>query len=153
MGLHLLLLLCAHTREGVDNGLFINLVPSFLIRWLKNFGNFYWILIGWFIMLSVPTFQLLILIYRRGNFLYIIGDVHQFISHCLFPWHAQTHTHTCSPGLAMPNTNFMAWIAVMWIREGFPGLGSGSYLSRWNYNFYRTLKTTSLFFYWNFNLF
>ena len=96
MGLHLLLLLCAHTREGVDNGLFINLVPSFLIRWLKNFGNFYWILIGWFIMLSVPTFQLLILIYRRGNFLYIIGDVHQFISHCLFPldpWHAQTHTH------------------------------------------------------------
>ena len=43
---------------------------SFLIRWRNNFGNFYWILIGWFIKLSFQTFQPLILIYRRVNFVY-----------------------------------------------------------------------------------
>ena len=36
--------------------------------WLHNFGDFYWILIGWSIKLNVQTFQPLIVIYRRGYF-------------------------------------------------------------------------------------
>ena len=62
------------SREEGDIGLFITLVPKlswcFLIRWLNDFGNFYLILIGWFINLSVQTFQQLILIYIRDNFVY-----------------------------------------------------------------------------------
>ena len=42
-------------------------IITFLIRWLNNLQ---WILIGWFIKFSVPTFQALILITRRGNLLY-----------------------------------------------------------------------------------
>ncbi len=43
-------------------------IITFLNHWLQNFGDFYWILISWFIKMSVQTFQALILIYRRGNF-------------------------------------------------------------------------------------
>ena len=39
----------------------------FLIRWLNVFGDF---LVGWFIKLSVQTFQSLIFLHRRGNFVY-----------------------------------------------------------------------------------
>ena len=46
------------------------LLKGFLIRWLNNFGDFSLILIGWFINLSVQTFQPLIIIYRRDNFVY-----------------------------------------------------------------------------------
>ena len=59
-------------REG-QMGCFFTLVPKvlhFLIYWLNIFGNFYWILIGWFIKLSGQMFWTLILIYRRGNFVY-----------------------------------------------------------------------------------
>ena len=42
-------------------------LTSFLICWL----NFFVFLIGWFIKLSVGTFQPLIEIYGRGNFVYI----------------------------------------------------------------------------------
>ena len=38
--------------------------------WFKNFGDFYWILIGCFNKLSFQTFQPLVIIYRRGNFVY-----------------------------------------------------------------------------------
>ena len=41
-------------------------------------------MISWFVKLSVQTFQPLIVIYRRGNFVYN-RDVHQFIGHCLIP--------------------------------------------------------------------
>ena len=57
--------------EERDIGLFITLVPiyfHFLIRILNNFLYFYSILIGLFIKFSVKTFQPLILIYKRGNF-------------------------------------------------------------------------------------
>ena len=46
-------------------------IITFFIRWLCNFGDFYWNLIGWFIKLSVQSFQPLIVIYRRGNILEI----------------------------------------------------------------------------------
>ena len=36
-------------------------------------------------MLSVLTFQPLIVIYRRSNFVFNIGQEHQFIGHCLIP--------------------------------------------------------------------
>ena len=39
-------------------------------------------MIGWNIKLSVQTFQPLIVIYKRSNF---IEDKHQFIGHCLIP--------------------------------------------------------------------
>ena len=45
----------------------------FLMCWLNNFEDFYWVLIGWFIKFSVQTFQPIILIYRRGNFKYHKG--------------------------------------------------------------------------------
>ena len=48
-------------------------------------GNFYQILIGHFISLSIQTFQPLITIWRRSNFIIIIGDVHQFFDHYLIP--------------------------------------------------------------------
>ena len=62
--------------ERGDNGVFITLVPKvffkncFLILWLNNFEDFWGILIGWFMKLSVQTFQPLISIYRRVNFVY-----------------------------------------------------------------------------------
>ena len=57
------------SKEGGEIGLFITVVPKvyntfFLIRWLNNFGYFYWILIGLFMKLSVQTLPLLIIIYR-----------------------------------------------------------------------------------------
>ena len=62
-------------REGGDIGLIITIVPKvlyyrFLIRWLDNFGDYYWILIGWLIKLSVQTLPILIVNYRTGNFVY-----------------------------------------------------------------------------------
>ena len=48
-------------------------------------GNFYQILIGHFISLSIQTFQPLITIWRRSNFIIIIGDVHHFFDHYLIP--------------------------------------------------------------------
>ena len=36
-------------------------------------------LINWLIVLSVQTFQLLIVIYKRGNFVYYHGQLLQFI--------------------------------------------------------------------------
>ena len=57
---------------------------SFLIRWLNNFGEYYHILIGWIIYLSVQTFQPLIVTYRRVNFVHHHwGGL--FIAHCLIP--------------------------------------------------------------------
>ena len=38
--------------------------------WLSNFGDFYWIVNGWFIKLWVKTLQPLIVMYRKGNFVY-----------------------------------------------------------------------------------
>ena len=47
-------------RERGGNVLLITLVPKvlqfFCIRWLNNFGDCYWILIGWFNKLSVQKF-------------------------------------------------------------------------------------------------
>ena len=40
---------------------------------------------GWFIELSVQTFQPLILINRRDNSGISFGNVHHFIGHCLIP--------------------------------------------------------------------
>ncbi len=52
---------------------------------LLNNGDFYRILIGWFIKLSVQMLEPPIVIYR-GVILYIvIGDEQQFIGHCLIP--------------------------------------------------------------------
>ena len=58
-------------REGGAIGLFITLVPKvlrlrFVICWLNIFGDFYWILFGWFINLNVQVFQ----IYRRDDVVY-----------------------------------------------------------------------------------
>ena len=59
----------------------------FFVLWLKNFGDFNFILSGWFIKMSVQKFQPLIVIYRRIILCIIIGewDVHQFIGLCLIP--------------------------------------------------------------------
>ena len=42
----------------------------YIIRWLNNFEDFYWILIDWFMRLCFHSFQPLIAIYRRSNFVY-----------------------------------------------------------------------------------
>ena len=62
-------------RGGGYIGLLITLVfqQHFLICWLNNLVTFYRILIH------------LVVNYRRGNFVYNIWDVHQFIGHCLIP--------------------------------------------------------------------
>ena len=63
-----------NVREGGEIGLFITLVPKvlwlrFLIRWLNNFGDLHWKLIGWMVnSAKCQTFQQLFVIYRRGNF-------------------------------------------------------------------------------------
>ena len=62
-------------REREDNGLFITLVPKvlylqFLIRWPNNIEEFKWNLIGWLIKLSVKIFLPLMVINRRGNFVF-----------------------------------------------------------------------------------
>ncbi len=43
------------------------------IRWPNNCRDFYWILICWFIKLSVRMFLPLIVIYSRGNFVSSLG--------------------------------------------------------------------------------
>ena len=43
---------------------------SFNIRWLNSFGDVNCILIDWFIKLSVQIFQPLIVIYKKGIFVY-----------------------------------------------------------------------------------
>ena len=61
---------CQHNREGRDIGLIITLVSKvFFFVGLKT----YWIFIGCFITLSVQSFQRLILIYRRGSFVYQVS--------------------------------------------------------------------------------
>ena len=60
-------------KEGANTGKYITLVPivlylRYLISWLKNIRYFYRILIGGFKTSSVQKFQVIILIYRRGNF-------------------------------------------------------------------------------------
>ena len=61
-------------HEGGDIGLLITIYPkvlkyiSYLFIWLNSFGDYYSILIGWFIKLSVQMFQPIFVIYRRGNF-------------------------------------------------------------------------------------
>ena len=67
-------------REREVIGLVITPVLKVLYN-VFNFEDFYLILIGWFIMLSVQTFQPHIVIYRKGNFVYH----HQFIGNCLIP--------------------------------------------------------------------
>ena len=72
-------------------------IKTFLIRWINNFGDFYYISIGWFLKLSVQMFQSLIVIHRNGNLCIIIWDVHQFIDHCLIPldpWRAPHNLST-----------------------------------------------------------
>ena len=59
----------------MDIGLFIAQVPKvlyycFIIRWLNNYGDYYLILIGWFINLNLKHFPVLTVIYRRGDFVY-----------------------------------------------------------------------------------
>ena len=54
------------TRENV----YYTSPQSFLICWLNKYMNFYWILIGWLIKLSLLTFQPPIVLYNRGNFVY-----------------------------------------------------------------------------------
>ena len=82
---------CVSTREGDDIGLFNPLVPKVsLIIFSYSLAKQIWgvsmfFLIGWLIMSSVQTFQLLFVIYRRGNFVIIIGDLHQFIGHFVIP--------------------------------------------------------------------
>ena len=53
------------SRERGNNGLFITLVPKFY-----NDVFLFVVLIGWFFNLSDQTFQPVILIYKRGNFVY-----------------------------------------------------------------------------------
>ena len=54
----------------------LSLKYRILIRWLYILLGLEWLLISWFIKLSVKGFQPLIIIYRSGNFCIIIGDVH-----------------------------------------------------------------------------
>ena len=42
-------------------------------------------LIGWIIKLSVQRFQPPIVIYSKGNFMYLYWEWHEFIGHCLMP--------------------------------------------------------------------
>ena len=69
-------------RGGTMNCLLlVSKVLRFLIGLLNNFlGNLSFILIGWFSELSIQTFQPLVLILC---IIIDIGDVHQFIGHCL----------------------------------------------------------------------
>ena len=52
---------------------FINNVFLFIgsLNNFKQLWGLYWTLIGWLIKLSVQAFQSLIIIYRRGNFMYL----------------------------------------------------------------------------------
>ena len=57
----------------------------FLLVGITTLGTFMEILIGRLIRLIVQTFQPLVVIYRGVILRIIIGDVHQFIGHCLNP--------------------------------------------------------------------
>ena len=57
--------------------------PVMLFVGSKTLGNFVKMLIDWFQTSSVQTFQTLIPIYRKGNF--IIGDIYQCIAFCRIP--------------------------------------------------------------------
>ena len=55
----------------------------FLFVRLRTLGTWFWS--GRVFKLSIQTYQLLIVIYRRGNFVYDRCDVLQLIGHCLIP--------------------------------------------------------------------
>ena len=73
-------------REGAVPRVPRVLCKGFHICWLNNFWDFFKILICLLIKMSIQTFQPLIVIHRRDNFVIIIGDIHQFIGHCLIPY-------------------------------------------------------------------
>ena len=68
------------SEDYIDDMIFLVMTSTYFMSILQIFiimlstslasqlWGLYWILIGWFLKLSVPPFQLLILIYRRGNF-------------------------------------------------------------------------------------
>ena len=62
----------------------------------SQLGDFKLIFIGQFLQLSVPTFQPLLVIDRKGSLLIIIGDVHQFSGHCLIPLDPFIYAHILS---------------------------------------------------------
>ncbi len=59
-------------REGgnIAGVVYYTSPQKLVIRWLTNLGDLHGILIGWIRNLSVQTFQQLIVIYRRVNFVY-----------------------------------------------------------------------------------
>ena len=71
-------------NQGMRGHWAVIILVLILISKLNNLRDFYQILIGWFIKLSVQTFHLILIIYRRGIF-FIIWDVHQFFGHCFIP--------------------------------------------------------------------
>ena len=71
------------------------------------------ILVGWFIKLSVQIFQQLILIYRRGNFVYLRLGIYQFIGNGLFPLAPWVHHGTY---LSKISLDFDYWFqAKFWV--------------------------------------
>ncbi len=77
--------------------------PQSLNRWFNNHGDFYLMLIVWFIKLSVQTFQPLIVIYRRDDFVYHHRNVHKFIGLCLIPLDPWIHPPTQLPDFLLTN--------------------------------------------------
>ena len=71
------------SREGKYIGLFITLVPN--VGWI-SLGAFieFWLVVS-FVKLSVHTFQPLIVIYRRGNFVFYYWECTSIYRHCLIP--------------------------------------------------------------------
>ena len=68
---------------------FITVILMFSHSLANNFEDFNWIFIDSFIKLSVQTFQLLFVIYRRGNFEYYHGSYtknYWLLSYPLDPW-------------------------------------------------------------------
>ena len=71
----------------IAGGQFISVREGTLDYNLHKYPKFYKLktLGTWLKTNSVKTFQPIILIYMRGNFLIIIGDVYKSFVHCLIP--------------------------------------------------------------------
>ena len=67
------------------------IIFNYLICWLKNFGYIFY---GCFKPCSFQTLQPIILIHRRGNFVYNYwGFIYKFIVQCLNPKEIHTYAY------------------------------------------------------------
>ena len=116
----------------------LHLSPVFYYVFLfvgKNYGEFCYMLIGWFIKMSIQTFQPLNVIYRRGNFVYQHWVCPSIYRSSFFPFRS---LHSLKPNKFVWKPAIVFWTHT--ISHGGINLWKPFY-------FYTKIKTANLLFF------